>query len=207
MATRSEKVGAREERLGGTTLLLLLAAGFCWALALALLALSDLAQHEDLLAPPRLLFYGALLLAGLLTFVPLERNTGLTGLALEGIGGTSLLLYSLAFVPPPTEWLLWLPDTPVYLLFAAALFLSVSALAQPLIYLAGKRLFASRLRQNDQRRVRRQGRELGLLAALSSLLAGLRVLTPISFLLLALILITLEIMFLARVTADPADDG
>ncbi len=45
--------------------------------------------------------------------------------------GSSLLLYTLAFVPPPTGWLLSLPDTPVYLIFAAALFWSASALAMP----------------------------------------------------------------------------
>jgi hypothetical protein len=203
MAAPGEKLATADEGDGRPTLLLFLAASVCWAIVLALLLLTNLSEHEDLLAPPRVLFYVTLVLAALLTFVPLQVRLGLPGLALEGLLGTGLLFYTLAFVPPPTEWLLSLPDTPVYLLFAVALFLAVSALALPLIYLTGQRLFASRLRRNDLRRVRRQAHELGLLAALTSLLAGLRVLTPISFLLLALILITVEILFLARVKAGP----
>src|SRR5215207_8824589 len=71
----------------------------------------------------------ALLLAGLLTFVPFQRQLGLPGLALEGIAGSFLLLYTLAFVPPPTAWLLALPDTTVYVLLALGLFWSISATA------------------------------------------------------------------------------
>ncbi|MFN8566220.1 MAG: hypothetical protein U0Z44_01595 [Kouleothrix sp.] len=43
------------------------------------------------------------------------------------VAGSFLLLYTLAFVPPPTAWLLELPELPVYLLLALGLFWSVGA--------------------------------------------------------------------------------
>lgn len=201
MSSGNQQGFARAEPAQRPALLLAFAAGLCWAVTLALLLLADLSNQPELLAPQRLLFYITLPLAGLLTFVPLQQRMGLPGLALEGVGGTTLLLYTIAFVPPPTGWLFWLPDLPVYLLFCVAIFWSFSALAQPLIFAVGKRMFSSRLRQLDGRRIRRQAHEFGLLVALSAGLAGLRVLTLVSFLLLLLIIVTVEILFLARVRA------
>jgi hypothetical protein len=197
-----QRVGGEQDVVQQPTLLLVCGAGICWAVALALLLLVDLARQNEVLAPQRVLFYVALLLGGLLTFVPLQIRMQLPGLALRGVGGTALLLYMLAFVPPPTQWLFWLPDLPVYLLFGCAVFWSASALAEPLIFAAGQRLFQARLRQHDLRRVGRQAAGVGLLAACSVLLAGMRVLTLVSFLLLTLILITIEVLFLARVKAE-----
>ncbi|NJL34652.1 MAG: hypothetical protein HC893_13340, partial [Chloroflexaceae bacterium] len=112
--------------------ILALAAGLCWAGALLLLFLADMHVEANPLAPQRVLFYVLVLAAGAMTFIPAAQWTGYEGLALEGIGGMALLLYTLAFVPPPTDWLLALPDLPVYLLFIMALFWSVSALVFPL---------------------------------------------------------------------------
>jgi hypothetical protein len=180
-------------------LLLAVAAGLCWACALGLLLTAGLDAERAVLAPVRVIFYGLALIAGLLTFVPAQRQLGLPGLALEGVGGSFLLLYTLAFVPPPTAWLLSPPDTPAYLIFALALFWSVSAVAIPIVHAIGKRAFRQRARQYDQRRARRQGHEVGALVALCAGLAGLRVLTPIGVLLLALILIIAELLFLSFV--------
>jgi hypothetical protein len=184
-------------------LLLAGAAGLCWAGALALLALGAVGPAQAALATPRLVFYTMTLVAGLLTFVPLERQLRLPGLALEGVGGTFLLLYTLAFVPPPTGWLLSPPDVPVYAVLAAAVFWSVSALATGPMFAAGARLFRQRARQYDRRRARRQAHEIGALAALSVGLAGLRVLTPVGVALLALILVVAELLFLSFVEAEP----
>jgi hypothetical protein len=155
--------------------------------------------ERSVLAPARLIFYGLVLTAGLLTFVPAQRQLGLPGLALEGIAGTFLLLYTLAFVPPPTAWLLSPPDTPVYLIFALALFWSISAISIPLAYTAGKRLFHQRARQYDLRRARRQAHEVGALVALCAGLAGLRALTLVAVALLALIAVVAELLFLSFV--------
>jgi hypothetical protein len=180
-------------------LLLAVAAGLCWACALAMLLSANLEATRELLAPARVIFYALVVLAGLLTFVPFQRQLGLPGLALEGIAGSFLLLYTLAFVPPPTAWLLALPDTTVYVLLALGLFWSISATVMPAIHALGRRAFRARARQFDLRRARRQAHELGLLAALCVGLAGLRVLTPVPVLLLALILGVAELLFLSFV--------
>ena len=180
-------------------LLLAVAAGLCWACALAMLLSANLETAHELLAPVRVIFYALVLMAGLLTFVPFQRQLGLPGLALEGVAGSFLLLYTLAFVPPPTAWLLALPDTTVYVLLALGLFWCISAAAMPAIHTLGRWAFRERARQYDLRRARRQAHELGLLAALCVGLAGLRVLTPVPVLLLALILGVAELLFLSFV--------
>jgi hypothetical protein len=183
-------------------LLLAVAAGLCWACVIALLLPGGLDSERNLLAMPRLIYYALALAAGLLTFVPVQRQLRLPGLALEGVAGVCLLLYTLAFVPPPTGWLLALPDTPVYAIFAAAVFWSVSALALPLVYALGTWIFRQRARQYDLRRARRQAHEAGALAATLVVLAGLRLLTPFGVALVALILIVAEMLFLSFVETE-----
>ena len=183
-------------------LLLAVAAGLCWACAIALLLSGSLDGERDLLATPRLIYYALTLAAGLLTFVPVQRQLRLPGLAREGVVGVFLLLYTLAFVPPPTGWLLALPDTPVYAIFAAAVFWSVSAIMLPLVHALGKWAFRQRARQYDLRRARRQAHEVGALAAALAALAGLRLLTPFGVALVALILVVAEMLFLSFVETE-----
>jgi hypothetical protein len=138
------------------------------------------------------------LVAGLLTFVPVEQRMELPGLTVEGTGGTVLLLYTLAFVPPPTGWLLSLPDLPVYGLFALAVFWSVAATALPFVHAIRQRVIKQRPRRLSVQESHRQSHEVGFLVASLVVLAGLRVLTVVSFLLLVLIVITSELLMLAR---------
>ncbi len=182
--------------------LLAILAGLCWAGTLTLLLWGLVDRQQSYAAPERLLYYGLALLAALLTFVPAERQFGLTGLAFEGTFGSILLLYTLAFVPPPTGWLLSPPDTPIYALMAVAVFLFVSSLAMPLLYALGQRLFRQRARRYDARRARRQAYEVGTLAAMAVGLAGLRVLTPVAVVLLALIIVVAELLFLSFAETD-----
>jgi hypothetical protein len=183
-------------------LLLAAAAGLCWACAIALLFSGGLEAEHNLLATPRVIFYALVLVAGLLTFVPAQRQLRLPGLALEGLAGTALLLYTLAFVPPPTGWLLALPDTPVYLIFTAAVFWSASAIALPPLYALGTWMFRQRARQYDLRRARRQSHEVGALVAALLALAGLRLLTVFGVALVALILVVAELLFLSFVETE-----
>jgi hypothetical protein len=180
-----------------------IAAGLCWAGALALLGFGGLSPDLALLAPSRLLYCGLVLAAGLFTFVPIERGLAMPGLTVEGVVGVVLLLYGLAFVPPPSAWLLSPPDMPVYALLIGALFLCGAAGSRPFIYAIGQRLFKDRVRALDMRRVRRQSYELGLLLAALAALAGLRVFNWVSLLLLALALSIAELLFLARFRAEP----
>lgn len=193
---------AEAPRAQRSPLLLAVAAGLCWSCAIALLLSGSLEHTPRVLAPLRLIFYTLVLAAGLLTFVPAQRQLQLPGLALEGIAGTFLLFYTLAFVPPPTGWLLWLPDTPVYLLLAVAAFWSSSAMGMPLVYAVGRRIFHQRARQYDLRRARRQAHEVGALVGLCIGLAGLRVLTLVGVALLLLILIVVEFLCLTFVETE-----
>lgn len=178
------------------------AAGLCWACALAALLSGQLDGGLPLFAPIRLIFYGLVLAAALLTFVPFQRRLGLPGLALEGVGGSALLLYTLAFVPPPTGWLLALPDLPVYVVLALGVYWCVSAAALPPIYALGQRLFRERARRYDLRRARRQAHSAGILLAACVLLAGLRALGAVPVILFTLMLIVVELLFLSFV--EPA---
>lgn len=183
-------------------LLLAAAAGLCWAGALGLLLSASVGPAQPPLSQPRVVFYALALTAALLTFIPIERQLRVPGLALEGVAGAALLLYTLAFVPPPTGWLLSPPDAPVYVVLAAGLFWFVSAVAIWPVYAAGTRLFRQRARQYDLRRARRQAHEAGAIAALTVGLAGMRVLTPVGVLLLVLIVFVVELLFLSFVETE-----
>lgn len=183
---------------------LALAGGLCWSGAIALLFMADLHRELDPFTPQRVLFYVLTIAAGLFTFVPLQLHLGLPRLALQGVGGSSLLLYTLAFVPPPTDWLFSLPELPVYLLLIVALFWTSTAIALPFLYALGQRIFKQRVLKGDVRRAKRQAYEIGTLFACTTTLAGLRVLTWVSFLLLILILVMVELLFLSRIEAGGA---
>ncbi len=178
---------------------LVLLAGVCWTWAIWLLLKGDLRSYQAFFASPRLLFYMSLCLASALTFIPIEQRYELPGLAFQGMAGSILLCYTIAFVPAPTAWLLSLPDTPVYLLLIMALFWLVSAIVMPFVYVIGLSIWKNRAHQFDLRRVRRQSHECGLLVAMIAALASLRVLTWVSLLLLVLILIIAELLFLSRI--------
>lgn len=179
------------------------AASLCWTGALSLLLLGNLHREHDPLAPQRLLFYTLLLTAGILTFVPVQHTLAIPRLALEGVLSTTVLLYTLAFVPPPTHSLLALPDIPVYILFIAALFGSTATVVLPFIYAAGQRVFHQRARRLDVRRARRQAYEVGMFIACLAVLAALGSLTWVSLLLLFLVIVMAELLFLSRVEVQP----
>ncbi|MBC8163640.1 MAG: hypothetical protein H7Z42_20730 [Roseiflexaceae bacterium] len=182
-------------------LLLAGAAGLCWVGAIALLVGPDLVATAELFSPLRVIFYALVLAAALLTFVPLEVALRIPGLALEGACGALLLLYALAFIPPPTAPIYHLPDTPVYLIFLGGLFALISAAALPLVALVGQRVFRRRARQYDLVRSRRQAHAIGALAVAYGVLGGLRIQTPLSVLLATLVVVLIEILFLAYVEA------
>ncbi|MGQ9547956.1 MAG: hypothetical protein ACUVSY_02195 [Roseiflexus sp.] len=184
-------------------LLVALLGGFCWAGALAMLLWGVVDRRQPCNAPERVVYYTLVVTAALLTFVPVERQFHLTGLTVEGLLGIGLLLYTLAFVPPPVEWLLSPPEVPVYTVMTLAVFWFFSSIAMPLLYMLGQRIFHQRARRYDRRRARRQAYEIGLLAALTVILAGLRALTPVSVVLIALIIGVAELLFLSFVEPEP----
>jgi hypothetical protein len=183
-------------------LLLAVAAGLCWACVLALLFSGELSPTAPFWEAPRIIFYILVLAAAFLTFVPIQRMLQVPRLAVEGVLGTTLLLYCLAFVPAPNAWLLSPPETPVYLIFGAALFWSVSSAALAPIFALGKRFFHQRARKYDLRRARRQAHEVGGLIVAWATLASLRLFTPLTAILVVLIFIVIELLFLSFVEAE-----
>ena len=192
--------GSARPRWSWTPVLFAVAA-LAWLLALGLLATAG-SPLEGRVGSPRLLFAVVWAVAALLAFAPVELRLGLPGLTWHGIMGWVLLGYILAFVPPPTGWLLELPDLPVYLLFFVACFYAVSSAALPLTYLLGRRLFARRMHQLDLRRARRQAREIGLLAVALMVLAAMRVLMPLTGVLVVAVIVLVETLMLSQVTPE-----
>jgi hypothetical protein len=177
-------------------------AGICWAAALALLFYGDLGRLRDPLAPERLLYYTLVLAAALLTFAPIELHLSLTGLTAEGVVGSGLLAYTLAFVPAPQGWLLEPADLPVYGLFFIALLITGAATARPFIAVLSRRFYQQRARAYDQRRVRRQAYEVGLVLATAAALASLNVLNWVSLLLILAAIVIAELLILSRVQVE-----
>lgn len=181
------------------TWMLVAVAAIAWLTALGLLGS---AGSDARISSPRLTLALAWAAAAFLTFLPLELRLGLPGITLQGMIGWTLLGYMLAFVPAPTGWLLELPDLPVYLLMFVALFYALASAALPLTYLLGLRLYSRRLHQHDLRRSRRQAREIGLLAVALMTLAALRVLMPLTALLLIAVFALVETLLLSQVAPE-----
>ncbi len=172
-----------------------------WVAALSLL----LAAPERLLAAglvPRLLLPFSWALAAALTFIPVQLRLALPGIGWQGMVGFGLLGYLLAFVPAPTGWLLDLPDLPVYLLLCLSTFYAITAMMTPLTYLLGQRFYKLRIHRLDVGRARRQAYEIGLLLVVVLVMAGLRVLSLVTFGLLALVIILTEALLLSQVQPE-----
>lgn len=172
-----------------------------WLVAISLLV----AAPERLVVAgigPRVLVPLSWGLAAALTFVPIQLRMALPGIGWQSIVGWALLGYLLAFVPAPTGWLLDLPDLPVYLLLFFAMFYTVTAAMVPLTYLLGQRFYKLRIHRLDVGRARRQAYEIGLLIVVALVMAGLRVLSPITFGLLALVMLLTEALLLSQVQPE-----
>lgn len=171
-----------------------------WVAALALLVIApDRTQATGL---SRLLVPLIWATAAATTFVPIQLRLALPGIGWQSMVGFGLLGYILAFVPAPSGWLLDLPDLPVYLLLFLAIFYAVSAAIVPLIYLLGQRYYKLRIHRLDVGRARRQAYEIGLLIVVSLVMAGLRVLSPVTFGLLALVIVLTEALLLSQVQPE-----
>lgn len=170
--------------------------GVGWAAMLVWLMLGSSGPHTQ--PRPRLIFGGALLVLNLLTWAPLQWATRLPVLTWRGTVGWSMLLWTLAFVPVPTQKLVaGLPDVPVYLLFFGGLFLASNAVALPLLYVWGLRRYQNRLERFDVRRSQRQAAEVGVFVAMCAVFATLNILEPVTVTLLSAILVLSEMVVLS----------
>lgn len=172
-----------------------------WITAAGVLA-TDVVQLEQRGLQPRLLVPLTWALAAAVTFIPIQLRLAIPGVGWQSMVGFGLLGYLLAFTPAPTGWLLDLPDLPVYLLLFFALFYTVTAMVVPLTYLLGQRWYKLRIHRMDVGRARRQAYEIGLLLVVTLALASLRVLSPVTFGLLALVIVLTEALLLSQVQPE-----
>jgi hypothetical protein len=175
-------------------------ATIAWFVALALLI--SVPEQPVLGIGPRALVPLAWSLAAALTFIPIQLRLALPGVGWQSMVGFGLLGYLLAFVPAPTAWLLDLPDLPVYLMLFFAVFYVVTATMVPLTYLLGQRFYKLRIHRLDVGRARRQAYEAGILTVMILVMAGLRVLSPATFGLLALVVVLTEALLLSQVQPE-----
>lgn len=197
--SKGEATDAAAHPKGMVPWIIVLSAVISWIGSLALLLLFDLRFATVGVFDVRRLFLIALVvIACVLTFGPVQLHMELPGMTVQGAAGIALFFYSIAFVPPPTGWIGSLPDMPVYFLLMLAVFWSIAAISVPFVYAVRQRLLQQRAARLDVRHAWRQAYEIGFLAVWVIVLAGLHVLTWISFSLVVLIVITFDLIFWPR---------
>lgn len=179
--------------------IIVLSAVISWIGSLALLLLFDLrAGTVGVLDIRRLFLVALVIIACVLTFGPVQLHMEIPGVTIQGAAGIALFFYIIAFVPPPTGSIASLPDMPVYVLLMLAVFWSIATISVPFVYALRQRLLKQRAARLDVRHAWRQAYEIGFLSVWIIVLAGLHVLTWISFSLVVLIVITFDLIFWPR---------
>ncbi|MCM8748340.1 hypothetical protein NET02_04215 [Thermomicrobiaceae bacterium CFH 74404] len=168
-----------------------------WYLAGLLIMAYDVGSVPDFWASERLLAYGLFILAPVLTFAPLARLASIPLLDLEAVFAWSMLLYVWTFVDPEEAQAL-----PTLLLFLVPLTMSLATIFTLFAYLLGARLAARQGRRYDPLRARRQGYLAAMFIVGCLLLRMLEVLSPVNAGLLALIVLLIELLLLARPPAS-----
>ncbi len=174
---------------------------FAWLVAVALL-LTTPNQPDQIGFFSRVLTPLIWALAAGLTFIPLQTRLALPDIGWQGVIGWGLLGYMLAFVPAPTGSLFELPDLPVYLLFFLAAFYATVAAVMPFFYLLGQRIYKLRVDRFDHSRAQYQAYGIGLLVVATLLMAAMRVLSLLTFSLMALIVLLIEMIVLLQARAE-----
>lgn len=146
-------------------------------------------------APLRLLAYGLLIVAPLLTFLPISQLLNLRYFWLFAVLSWALFGYTYAFVQPPTRT----DATPLwYGIILSLLFAVLTTVLTPLTYAVGYRFYSLRVQRKDIGRARRQAVLLSLCIIAWLLLAALSVLNPLNAILVLAAFAVLEFFFLTR---------
>jgi hypothetical protein len=172
--------------------------GICWASWIYFLFVFNVGEVVNPWDPWRLVFYGLLLLAPAITFVPIGLRIQWPYLGPFAVISWAAFGYLLTFVNPPAAILTGKQSPLDAWYFFAALLAVLLTLLAPIAYTVGLRLLRSRTHQHD---VARAWREAGLL---SVYLVGIAIGRSIGLLtwpiaLLSLLFLCLvEALFLAR---------
>ncbi len=172
------------------------AAGVGWAAMLAWMLFGQLGPAATTLT--RMLYLSASIGLGLVTWVPVQWALRLKALTWRGTIGWTLVLWCLAFVQAPQRRITGnLPELPVYLLFLLGVFLALSAVVMPILYLRSIRRSGNRRTRFDTRRPQRQANEVALFIAVCLILAAMNVLELTTVLLVVAILTLSELLLLS----------
>ncbi len=136
--------------------------GICWASWIYFLFVFNVGELVNPWDPWRLVFYGLLLLAPSITFVPIGLKIEWPFLGPFAVASWAAFGYLLAFVNPPADVLAGKASPLNAWYFFAALLAILLTLLAPIAYAVGLRLLRSRTHQHDAVRA---WREAGLLSA------------------------------------------
>lgn len=186
-----------------TVLLLVASAIAAWYLVYDMIVVRDVGSNPAFFAGERLLAYAIFILAPALTFLPIGRGLRIPLYDLEAVTAWSTLFFTIAFISPGQS-----PSLLALLLFAVALTMSLATIFTLISYAVGFRLLTRRSQRYDFARARREG-YLGAIFVVGCVLLGaLSILTAVNVAVLALIVITLEVLLLSwtgRPSRRPAE--
>ncbi|HEU4793712.1 MAG TPA: hypothetical protein VFS96_08640 [Nitrolancea sp.] len=175
-------------------LLLIAAAISAWYLVYDMIVLRDVGSNPNFFAGERLIAYAVFILAPALTFLPIGRGLRIPFYDLEAVTAWSTLFFTIAFISPGRN-----PSPLALLLFSVTLTMSLATIFTLVSYAVGFRLLTRRSQRYDFVRARREGYLVAIFAVGCALLAALSILTAVNVAVLALIVITLEILLLSWV--------
>jgi hypothetical protein len=172
--------------------LLIVSAIAAWYLVYNMIVVRDVGSNPNFWAGERLLAYTVFILAPALTFVPIGRALRIPLYDLEAIAAWSTLCFTVTFISPGS-----IPPLPVLLLFAVTLTMAVATIFTLISYAVGLRLLTRWRQRYDFVRARREGYLGAIFVVGCVLLVALSLLTAVNVAVLALIVLTLEVLLLS----------
>jgi hypothetical protein len=176
----------------GQNTIVALGALLCWLMLGQLLFVERL-DRLPTLSGWRLLFYALVIMAPLLTFVPVARWIRAPFYEVEAVAGWAALALVLGLVTPADP-----PTLAQFLFFLLPLTVALATLGTLASYLAGLRVYRNDPRRYDIVRARRQGYLMAMLTVAGMLLFSVGTLSPTSAALLVLVGVLAEMFALSR---------
>lgn len=175
-------------------LLLVASSIAAWYLVYNMIVVRDVGSNSNFFAGERLLAYAIFILAPALTFLPIGRGLRIPLYDLEAVAAWSTLFFTITFISPGQS-----PSLMALLLFSVTLTMSLATIFTLVSYAVGFRLLTRRSQRYDFARARREGYLGAIFVVGCVLLAALSLLTVVNVAVLALIVITLEVLLLSWV--------
>jgi hypothetical protein len=176
----------------GQTAIVALGALLSWLMLGQLIVVDDVGGRT-MFDPWRLLLYGLLVGAPILTFVPIARWMSAPLYDVEATAGWATLGFVIAIVSPADP-----PTLVQFLLLLVPLTVALATLATLASFLVGLRVYRGDWRRFDVVRARRQGYLAAIVLVAGMLLFSVGTLSPTSAVLLLVIAVVAEMFSLSR---------